>query len=358
MPDRAREARIGAGKVPDRCQRSAHNCRISAGKIRINALEVRKVQGEDTVKFLNFGSLNIDHVYAVDHFVQAGETLAAADLQMFCGGKGLNQSIALKRSGLEVYHAGAVGKDGRMLLDILEENGISTEFISIKDCPTGHAIIQNDKNGQNCIMLYGGANQALSREDVDRVLDRFEADDYVLMQNEINEMTYIMNRAHEKGMKIILNPSPADAKIFEYPIEFVDYLILNEIEIRQLYEGITGENSAYIEKEKDLAGILLQRFPGMKIIMTLGSQGSVYIDQDRMMQQQAYRVKAVDTTAAGDTFTGYLFGGLISGQPIDLAMDMASRASAMAVMKKGAAPSIPWRSEVEKFESISQEQTK
>lgn len=305
------------------------------------------------MRFLNFGSLNIDNVYSVDHFVRAGETLSAGDLQLFCGGKGLNQSIALKRSGLDVYHAGAVGRDGQMLLELLEENGISTEFIARKDCPTGHAIIQNDKNGQNCIMLYGGANQSLTREDVDAVLDKFEAGDFILLQNEINQMSYIMERAHAKGMKIILNPSPADEKILEYPVAFVDYLILNEIEIRELYRAITGEDSSAIEKEEDLLDAFIGRFPEMKIIMTLGSQGSVYKDKDQLARQGAYRVKAVDTTAAGDTFTGYLFGGLLSGQPVEVAMDMASRASAMAVMTKGAAPSIPWRSEVERFEPVS-----
>lgn len=305
------------------------------------------------MRFLNFGSLNIDNVYSVDHFVRAGETLSAGDLQLFCGGKGLNQSIALKRSGLDVYHAGAVGTDGQMLLELLEENGISTEFIVRKDCPTGHAIIQNDKNGQNCIMLYGGANQSLTREDVDAVLDKFDAGDFILLQNEINQMAYIMECAHAKGMKLILNPSPADEKILEYPVAFVDYLILNEIEIRELYRAITGEDSSAIEKEVDLLDAFIGRFPEMKIIMTLGSQGSVYKDKNKLVRQAAYRVRAVDTTAAGDTFTGYLFGSLLSGQPVEAAMEMASRASAMAVMTKGAAPSIPWRSEVERFEPVS-----
>ena len=340
------------------------------------------------MKFLNFGSLNIDHVYAVDHFVRAGETLSAHDLQMFCGGKGLNQSIALSRCGIEVYHGGAVGADGEMLLELLRENGVHTEHVFVKDCPSGHAIIQNDRTGQNCIMLYGGANQALTRADVDQVLESFVSGDVILLQNEINQMSYIMERAHEKGMTIILNPSPADEKLLTYPIQYVDYLILNEIEIRELCQGLSGgaypgaaavrsdaqeavepermaqevmELEGMAQEESALAARLLTLFPDMKIILTLGSRGSVYMDRQQAIAQKAYAVKAVDTTAAGDTFTGYLFGCLFAqgakNGPEQLVLgavlDMAAKAAAMAVTKKGAAPSIPWKKEVEAFEIIS-----
>ena len=336
------------------------------------------------MKFLNFGSLNVDHVYAVDHFVRAGETLSASDLQLFCGGKGLNQSIALRRCGVEVYHGGAVGADGQMLVELLKENGVHTEHIFVKDCPSGHAIIQNDKDGQNCIMLFGGANQALTKADVDTVLEDFSDGDFILLQNEINQMSYIMEKAHKKGMTLILNPSPADEKIFSYPLNYVDYLILNEIEIRELYLGITGKDGAAdTDGEYALADKLLELFPEMKIILTLGSRGSVYKDKTQTIFQKAYKVKAVDTTAAGDTFTGYVFGGIVSaqektagelgknvgaksgenaerkpdsnsaGEELSDALGMAARASALAVTKKGAAPSIPWRNEVEEFEILS-----
>ena len=123
-------------------------------------------QDKKDAKVLVFGSLNIDYVYQVDHFVQAGETISSRSMQTFCGGKGLNQSIAFGKSGVDIWHAGAVGKgDSRMLLDALERAGVHTELIRKKDCSSGHAIIQNTPDGENCIMLYGGANQEITREE-------------------------------------------------------------------------------------------------------------------------------------------------------------------------------------------------
>ena len=161
------------------------------------------------MKVLSFGSLNIDYVYKVDHFVQKGETLSSKSLNVFSGGKGLNQSIALAKAGVETYHAGAIGEDGKFLLEILEEAGVDTSCVKIlSDERTGNAIIQNDEDGDNCILLYGGANQAITKAQVDAVLSRFDAGDYLVLQNEINELPYMMTKAHEKGMKIVLNPSP------------------------------------------------------------------------------------------------------------------------------------------------------
>jgi len=151
------------------------------------------------MKILNFGSLNIDYTYQVEHFVRAGETLSSDSLQIFSGGKGLNQSIALSRAGADVWHAGAVGKeDGEFLLRQLEEAGVHTEFIAHTEGKTGHAIIQKDPTGQNCILLYGGANQEITRQMADRVLESFEEGDFLILQNEISEIGYIMEKAHEK----------------------------------------------------------------------------------------------------------------------------------------------------------------
>ena len=139
------------------------------------------------MKILNYGSLNIDHVYHVPHFVRPGETLSSLDMQLFAGGKGLNQSIALARAGADVWHAGAIGKDGGMLSGILKDSNVNTGCLKIRDVPTGHAIIQIDENGQNCILLYGGANQTMNRLEIEEVLSHFEEGDILLLQNEINE---------------------------------------------------------------------------------------------------------------------------------------------------------------------------
>lgn len=295
------------------------------------------------MKVLCFGSLNIDYTYKVEHFVQKGETISSQSLQVFSGGKGLNQSIALAKAGADTSHAGAIGTDGRFLLEQMEAAGVNTEHVAVlEDVRSGNAIIQNDREGDNCIILYGGANQAITREQADSVIGSFAPGDYIVLQNEINELAYIMEKAHERGMKVILNPSPMDEKIKALPLDYVDYFLLNEVEAGQILE--TDETDGEI-----LADRLLERFPGAAIVLTLGSKGSIYADGKQRIRQQAYRVKAVDTTAAGDTFTGYFIAEMASGQAPEKAMDLASRASAIAVTRAGAAPSIPLRKEVEEY---------
>ena len=298
------------------------------------------------MRVLCFGSLNIDYTYKVDHFVGKGETLSSESLQVFSGGKGLNQSIAQAKAGADTYHAGAIGEDGRFLLKIMEDAGVHTEYVAeLPDVRTGNAIIQNDREGDNCILLYGGANQAVTQEQVDEVLSHFQAGDFLVLQNEINELEYIVRKAHEKKMKIVLNPSPMNEKVTALPLDFVDYFMLNEVEAGQILgravqDGYDGEA---------LASALLARFPDAAVVLTLGGDGSVYMDREKTIRQPVYKVKAVDTTAAGDTFTGFFIGGIMNGLTVNEAMDQASRAAAVAVTRQGAAPSIPLLEEVKQF---------
>lgn len=298
------------------------------------------------MRVLCFGSLNIDYTYKVDHFVGKGETLSSESLQVFSGGKGLNQSIALAKAGADTYHAGVIGEDGRFLLKIMEDAGVHTEYVAeLPDVRTGNAIIQNDREGDNCILLYGGANQAVTQEQVDEVLSHFQAGDFLVLQNEINELEYIVRKAHEKKMKIVLNPSPMNEKVTALPLDFVDYFMLNEVEAGQILgravqDGYDGEA---------LASALLARFPDAAVVLTLGGDGSVYMDREKTIRQPVYKVKAVDTTAAGDTFTGFFIGGIMNGLTVNEAMDQASRAAAIAVTRQGAAPSIPLLEEVKQF---------
>lgn len=303
-------------------------------------------KGTQEMKVLCFGSLNIDYTYKVDHFVKKGETLSSESLQVFTGGKGLNQSIALARSGVETYHAGAVGEDGVFLLQELRKAGVNTDYVKIsREVRTGNAIIQNDRGGDNCILLYGGANQAITREQVDEVIGHFEAGDFIILQNEINELSYIVDKAHARGLKIVLNPSPMNEKILGLPLEYVDYFLLNEIEAGQ----ILGEDISGGYEGKILAERLLEKFPSAAIVLTMGGDGSIYKDSTEEILQSVYKVCAVDTTAAGDTFTGFFIGGIIMGCTVREAMDMASKAAAIAVTRKGAAPSIPTLHEVKTF---------
>ena len=168
------------------------------------------------MKILVYGSLNIDRRYTVDHFVMPGETLSSQALGTFSGGKGLNQAIACKKAGSDVYMAGKVGADGAFLLAELKDADVVTKHVSIDDDEfSGHAIIQVDKNGQNCIILYGGTNRTITHEEVDEVLADFEAGDILLLQNEINAMDYIIDKGYEKGMQIALNPSPMDDELLK-----------------------------------------------------------------------------------------------------------------------------------------------
>ena len=298
------------------------------------------------MKILSFGSLNIDYVYSVPHFVKKGETLSAKELNVYTGGKGLNQSIALARAGVETYQAGAIGTDGMFLLEQLKEAGVKTDLVKIlDDVRTGNAIIQNDDEGDNCIVLFGGANQAITKEQVDEVFKDFTNEDYLLIQNEINELSYIVEKAKEEGMKIILNPSPMNEKIMKLPLDQIDYFILNEIEAMQILEMDKPEEI----DGKYIASLLHERFKDATIVLTLGSEGSVCISDDEYVEQSIYKLKAIDTTAAGDTYTGYFIAGILNGKTIKESMDIASKASAIAVTRQGAAPSIPVLEEVEEY---------
>ena len=289
------------------------------------------------MRVLNIGSLNIDYVYSVDHIIQPGETEATGSRNIFLGGKGMNQSCALAKAGVEVYHGGMIGQDGTMFLDACKEYGVHDEFIKIVDGHSGHTIIQIDKNAQNSILLYGGANQKLTTEYVDEVLSHFEADDILLLQNEVNLLPYIVDKAYEKGMQIALNPSPFNEHLDAVDMKKISIFLLNEVEGFQL----TGEKDpdAIIAKLREL-------FPHARIMLTLGQDGSVYADAQQKVYQSAFKVMAVDTTAAGDTFTGYFLAGLAEGLPIEEILQMSAKASSIAVTCHGAVPSIPYREEV------------
>lgn len=295
-------------------------------------------------RFLVYGSLNIDHFYELDHLVREGETISSASYRKSEGGKGLNQAIALAKAGCEVYMAGAIGSDGLFLKKYLEETGVHTDYVSVRDIPTGHALIQVDKDGKNSIILFPGSNHSHTREEAEEVLNAFGEGDILLMQNEIASSgisfpAFLMEKAKERGLTIVLNPSPMTEKILTWPLEKVDLFLLNEVE----GEDITGEK----EPEKILRK-MRERFPLSGVVLTLGEKGSLYADDSDLLYQEALKVKAVDTTAAGDTFTGYFLSSYFAGESAEKALKLASKAAAMAVMRAGASRSIPVKNEVEK----------
>lgn len=292
---------------------------------------------------LNFGSLNIDYVYGVEHFVSAGETLASTSREVFAGGKGLNQSVAFAKAGCSVYHAGAIGKfDGEILLNVLKKAGVDISNIQLReDVTSGHTVIQVDKNGQNCILLYGGANQSLQKDHIKQVLSKFTVGDLLMLQNEVTNLDYMMEEASARGLQIAFNVSPFCPALLNLPLHLCSYLLVNEIEAAGIAQCSPNE------KPEKLLAALEKHLPDVNIVLTLGARGSIFkpVGSDPLYQG-IFKVQAIDTTASGDTYTGFLLGSLLQGKNAKEALKIAACAAAVAVTRKGAAPSIPSLQEV------------
>lgn len=294
------------------------------------------------MKILNLGALNIDRIYQVEHFVEPKETIKAVAYEELCGGKGLNQSIALAKAGADVYHAGCIGQDGEMLVNLLREYGVKTDYLRYSTGPSGHAVIQVNEEGQNNIIICGGANDDVTEFYIDEVLADFSREDMILLQNEIPNVDYAIRKAHERGMKIVINPSPVNQALETYELRSIDYFILNEVEGKYL----SGKES---DRPGEMMEGLREKFPQAAFILTLGENGAYYFDAKDCVYQASYQVESVDTTGAGDTFSGYFLAGLVQGRGIEECLRRASMAAALAVSRHGAAPSIPDLQEVNKI---------
>lgn len=293
------------------------------------------------MKICCFGSLNIDYVYNVDRFVTAGETIYSHARKVVCGGKGLNQSIALAHGGAKVFHAGNVGiADGSILVNTLQLHGVDTSLVAQQNEASGHTIIQVTPEGENCIILDSGANHMVTPEQIHDVISCFNSGDYMVLQNEVNHLRDIIIAASEAGMKIVLNPSPIEGIREACPIELIDYLFVNEIEVMQLSQQNTIE-----------AGVqALQEMNGkMVIICTLGSKGAMVFNGKDVISIDSLKVKAVDTTAAGDTFLGFFIGNLSAEHDLASSLEVANAAAALCVQTAGASTSIPSRDDVSTF---------
>lgn len=289
------------------------------------------------MKVYNLGSLNIDYVYNVDHFVRPGETLSSDKLEIFPGGKGLNQSIALARAGAKVIHGAVVGKDGEFLVNALADSGVNTDNIRITNKPTGHAIIQVNKSGQNCILLFAGTNHSITCEYVEDFLSDAQENDILLLQNEINGLDMIFEIAYKKRLQIAFNPSPFNENILRLPLSNVKWWFCNEIEAEALFGS---KDTAEITEEFN------KKYPESNLILTLGENGSIFKNGQHMFYQPIYKTKTVDTTAAGDTFTGYFIASIIKNEPAYEALKKASKAASIAVSRNGASVSIPCFDEI------------
>ena len=296
---------------------------------------------------LVFGSVNIDRTFSLPHWVALGETILSSSLSVQAGGKGANQAVALSKAGVGVSLAATIGSDGLWIKDLLDNYGVDTSSMNVKDGTfTGNATILLDEKGRNSIVLYGGGNRENEKEYIDSVLASFNKGDWLVLQNEINNLYYIIEKALEKGMRICLNPSPFEDGLKTLPLGRIDLLVVNEIEMAQLTGSIITDDLDSYRKILQETG---KKYPASSILLTLGEKGSLFLEKGKneILFSDIVKTDAVDTTAAGDTFLGYFLSSVIEGRTYPEALRRASMASSMAVSRKGAMDSIPLREEVD-----------
>jgi len=292
------------------------------------------------MKVLVYGSLNIDLLYFVDHIVKPGETINSISFKKSAGGKGANQAAALSKAGLQVFMAGKIGQDGLFLLKLLESYGVNTDKVVQYEGETGQAIIQIDKNGQNSIVLYSGGNEKITIEEINKTIASFKENDIIVLQNEIVYIKEIMHNAKEKGLRICLNPSPFNEKIKELPLDLANWLFVNEI------EGAALANLPQNAALETILDQLVKQFPATEIILTAGENGSYYGCGETREKSEIVKTKVLDTTGAGDTFTGFFLAAREKNMNVTQSLLIASKASSIAVSQKGAMESIPLSGEV------------
>jgi ribokinase len=282
----------------------------------------------------NLGSINADLMYRVPHLPEPGETLMSKGMQKGLGGKGTNMSVAAARAAALVSHIGAVGQDGTWARQRLLEYGVDTRHIAVLDnIPTGHAVINVDDEGENAIVLMPGANHAISESSIGKALSESSGGDTLLIQNETNNQEYAARMGRDLAMYVAYAAAPFDADAVQAVLPYLDFLILNEVEAEQLTAEI---------------GVSPDKLPIKDVVITLGANGCRWINTQRRTMQEfpAHKVDVVDTTGAGDTFTGYLLAARDRGLPMEQAISLAMKAGALMVGRKGTADVIPDLKEV------------
>lgn len=284
----------------------------------------------------NLGSINADHFYRLPHLTLPGETLAATSYGRGLGGKGANQSVAAARAGAVVRHIGATGVDGAWMRAELAADGVDCAHVAEVDVASGHAIIMVDASGENSIVLFPGANRALPLAALEDAMATAAAGDWLLMQNETSAQVEAVALAKARGVKVAYSAAPFEAEAVRKVLTDLDLLLLNAVEAAQLCEAL---------------GTTLDALPVKAVCVTHGAKGAVWHDLagKTAQEQPAFKVTPVDTTAAGDTFAGYLVAGLAEGMTPPQALRLAAGASALKVTRAGTAAAIPTRAEVDAF---------
>ncbi len=288
-------------------------------------------------RLFNYGSCCIDHVYQVPHFVAPGETLSALSYEIYPGGKGLNQSIAAAKAGAHVTHIGALGEDGKHLKQLLDRHGVDTEHVSIASSPSGHAIIQINPEGENAIFIHGGTNLDDHISLLEEGLATAEPGDWLLIQNETSGNLKAIEIAKLRSMRVAFNMAPMNQRALDLPLKDIDLFIVNETE----GAALTGEQTP-----ERILDQVAKTFPDAQIVLTLGEQGAWYQNAKTRQHAPARQVQVVDTTGAGDTFTGFFLAGLINGLEPLASLHQGCAAAGISVERPGAATSIPSLDEV------------
>jgi ribokinase len=295
-------------------------------------------------KILVIGSLNMDLVTMSSRHPKLGETIIGKSFLQIPGGKGGNQAVAIAKLGGDVTMFGCVGDDsyGEKLIAGLKENNINTKYIKKSKKNTGIAAIVVDDNADNTIIVVPGANFELTKKDIDKNIELIKNTDMVLLQLEIplDVVEYILKKSKEYNKITVLNPAPAE-KLSMDIIKNVDYLVPNETEL-ELLSGMPANS-----QEEVLAATKKLMDMGVKnLIVTMGKNGSVFVGEDKVVKIGIHRVKAVDPTAAGDSFIGGVLRMLAEGKEIEEAMEFGARVGAITVTKEGAQSSLPTWDEV------------
>jgi ribokinase len=316
--------------------------------IYIDTFLTTQIESSMKNKIVVIGSSNIDLLMKMDHLPEKGETVTDAVFMQVYGGKGANQAVAAARAGGNVAFVNCVGEDAytpQMIQNYIND-GIDTRFVfQEKNIASGHALIMIGGEGMNYLSVAPGANYLLTPAKIDETLSVFEEAAIIVMQYEIPEETlkYVIDLARQRGIPVMWNCAPARAFDFSY-IPKINILVLNEVEAGFL-AGMPVENET--DAEKAAENLIAKGVE--KVIITLGSQGAFVITKDEKISVPAYKVDAIDTTAAGDTFCGGFAVAIVEGKSLKEALQFAGAAAAISVTRMGAQPSAPTRVEIDKF---------
>lgn len=286
----------------------------------------------------NLGSINIDHIFRLDHLPQAGETLLSKDYLCCLGGKGANQSLALALGGAQVEHIGRMALPDLHFIDQLKQTGVNLDSIDTTAQTTASAIVMvDDTSGENQIVINPGANQQISTQAIDSSLDNALPGDWALSQNETNAVPYFLQQAKEKGLNVCYSAAPFVAETTIDLLPITDLLVVNQLEAEALAEALD---------------CTLEQIDVPHLLVTLGAEGARYIGKEGDWTLPSPKVSAVDTTGAGDTFLGFLLAALTQQQTMRDAMVLALHAAALQVTRKGTADAIPSLHEVKQFMAV------